>query len=135
MTYLGRKFSFSSDLSTAKKLLQEKMAEALALVDSFPISPLQKCHALNLQLRAHLSFTLGHYTVSQTWIKANLDNAVSQKVRKWLDLPPNATAHFLPLPHKWLGLDLILPSMLAEACQLNTALALRHSRDPKMGQL
>src|SRR6266568_1384119 len=111
------------------------MAESLALVDSFPISPLQKCHALNLQLRAHLSFTLGHYTVSQTWIKANLDNAVSQKVRKWLDLPPNATAHFLPLPHKWLGLDLILPSMLAEVCQLNTALALRHSRDPKMGQL
>ncbi len=57
------------------------------------------------------------------------------KVRKWLDLPPNATAHFIPLPQKWLGLDLVLPSMLAEACQLNSALALRHSRDPRMKTL
>ena len=36
---------------------------------------------------------------------------------------------------KWLGLDLILPSMLAEISQLGTALAIRHSRDPKMASL
>lgn len=96
---------------------------------------MQKCHALNLQLRAHLTFTLSHYTVSKTWIKANLDNVVTGKVRRWLDLPPNATAHFIPLPHKWLGLDLVLPSMLSEVCQLNTTLALHHSSDPRMAVL
>jgi len=38
----------------------------------------------------------------------------------------------MPLPLKWLVLDLVLPSMLYQTCQLSTALALRHSRDPRM---
>src|SRR6266568_4007967 len=80
-------------------------------------------------------YTLSHYRVSQTWIQAHLDTLITNKVRRWLDLPPSATAHFLPLPAKWVGLDLVLPSMLAEVCQLNTALALRHSGDPKMAPL
>jgi len=135
MTYLGRRFPFASDLDIAKKLLLDSTSKALTFVDALPISPSQKCHALNLQLRAHLSFTLSHYRVSQTWIQAHLDTLITNKVRRWLDLPPSATAHFLPLPAKWLGLDLVLPSMLAEVCQLNTALALRHSGDPKMAPL
>ena len=39
-------------------------------------------------------------------------------------------AHFMPLPHKWLGLDIVLPLTLAQVCQLNTALTLRHSMNP-----
>jgi len=65
----------------------------------------------------------------------NLDNLVTERVRRWLSLPPNTTHHFLPLPAKWMGLDLILPSMLAELSQLGTALALHHSKDPKMATL
>ncbi len=135
MTYLGRRFSFSADLDIAKKLLLDSTSKAVTFVDALPISPAQKCHALNLQLRAHLSFTLSHYRVSQTWVQAHLDTIITNKVRRWLDLPPSATAHFLPLPAKWLGLDLVLPSMLSEVCQLTTALALHHSGDPKMAAL
>ena len=60
---------------------------------------------------------------------------VSGAVRKWLELPPNATAHFMPLPPKWLGLDLVMPSMLSEACQLSSTLALRFSKDSRMVSL
>ena len=128
MTFLGRRFSFMADLGRARQLLIDSTSECLSFVNGLPISPLQKCHALNLQMRAHLTFTFSHYSISQTWIKANLDNLVTEQVRRWLDLPPNATSHFIPLPQKWLGLDLILPSMLSEACQLSTALALRQDR-------
>jgi len=41
----------------------------------------------------------------------------------------------MPLPTKCLDLDLILPSMLSEICQLGTALTLRHSKDGKMDKL
>ncbi len=132
MTYLGRRFSFASDAEQAKKIATDCVHEALDLVGKLPISPLLKCHALNLQLRAHLSFPLSHYSLSKTWIVANLDNLITGQVRKWLDLPPSATAHFMPLPAKWLGLDLVLPSMLAQVSRLGTALALQHSQDPKM---
>jgi len=60
---------------------------------------------------------------------------VTGRVRGWLDLPPSATAHFLPLPHKMLGLDLILSSMLSELCQLGTNMTLLHSKDTAMKTL
>jgi len=135
MTYLGRKYSFMSDAEIAKKILTDSIQEALAFVSSLPISQFQRCHALNLQLRSQLSFPFSHYNISQTWIKANLDGLVTNKVRHWLELPPNATAHLMPLPTKCLGLDLIMPSMLAEICQLRNALTLRHSKDVKMDKL
>jgi len=135
MTYLGRRFSFAADLDLAKKILTDSTNEALRFVNDLPISPMQKCHALNLQLRAHLSFPLSHYSVSKTWIKANLDSLVTGQVRRWFDLPPSTTAHFMPLPLKRLGLDLILPSMLSAICQLSTSMALHHSKDTNMRTL
>src|SRR6266496_4023457 len=135
MTYLGRRFSFAADLDLAKSILIESTREALGFVNSLPISPMLKCHALNLQLRAHLSFPLSHYSVSKTWIKANLDSLVTGQVRRWFDLPPSTTAHFMPLPLKRLGLDLILPSMLSAICQLGTTMALHHSKDTNMRTL
>jgi len=66
MTYLGRRYLFMSDSGIAKKILTDSTLEALTFVGSLPISPVQKCHALNLQLRAHLSFPFSHYTISQT---------------------------------------------------------------------
>jgi len=135
MIYLGRRYSFMSESGITKKILTDSTLEALTFVGSLPISPEQKCHTLNLPLGAHMSFPFSHYTISQTWIKANLNGLVTNKVRLWLDLPPNATAHFMPLPPKWLGLDLVLPSMLSKICQLGTALTIHHSKDSKMGGL
>jgi len=135
MTYLGQRYSFRSDAEIAKKILTDSIQEALSFISNLPISPLQRCHALNLQLRSKLSFPFSHCNISQTWIKANLDGLVTNKVRHWLELPPNATAHFMPLPTKYPGLDLILPSMLSEICQLGTALTLRHSKDENMDKL
>ena len=60
---------------------------------------------------------------------------ITGRVRRWLDLPPCATAHFMPLPSKLLGLDLILPSMLFERCQISTSITLSKSKDPSMLKL
>ncbi len=135
MTYLGRRFSFAADLDLARSILVDSTNEALGFVNGLPISPMLKCHALNLQLRAHLSFPLSHYSVSKTWIKAHLDSLVTGQVRRWFDLPPSSTAHYMPLPLKRLGLDLILPSMLSAICQLSTSMALHHSKDANMRTL
>ena len=64
MTYLGRQFSFASDLNLVKDLLVSKTMEALGFVGRLPLSPLLKVHALNLLLRAHLSFPLSHSEAS-----------------------------------------------------------------------
>ena len=50
-------------------------------------------------------------------------------------MPLRSTAHYLPLPKKDLGLDIILPSMLSDLCQTNTSLILIKSNDPKMNKL
>ena len=97
MTYLGRGFSFSSSHDAVKESLLSSLQCALAFSDSLPITPLLKCHALNLQLRAKLSFPLSHYQVSKSWIESTLDPKVTEKVRHWLDLPLSAMAHFFPL--------------------------------------
>jgi len=135
MTFLGRDFSFASDGEMAKQILLQGTQDCIDLASSLPITPSLKCHALNLWLRAKLSFPLSHYSVSITWIKLHLDSLISGKVRSWMDLPPSATAHFISLPEKMLGLDLILPSLLAELCQAGTAMTLAHSSDPNMRKL
>jgi len=63
MTYLGRRFSFSSDLDIDKSLIVTSTTESLSFDDSLPVglSPMQKCHALNLHIQAHLSFPLLHF--------------------------------------------------------------------------
>jgi len=132
MTYLSRQFSFAADTDLAKKILLEALGEVLSLVNKLPIIPLHKCHALNLQVWAKLTFTFCHYYLCPTLTRLVLDSMVTESVRTWLDLPPSATAHFLCLSRKLLGLDLILPSMLAELCQLGTELTLVHSQDAAM---
>ena len=132
MTYVGHKFSFSANAENAKTDLLNNIHEAIDISYKLPITLLLKCHALNLQLRAKLSFILSHYAISCTWIKNNLDTLVTERVRKWLDLPPCSTAHYIPLPTKDLGLDLVLPSLLSEQCLTSSNLTLAKSKDPKM---
>jgi hypothetical protein len=77
ITYLGHQFSFSADAELAKTDLERNTQEALDLCHKLPITPLLKCHALNLQLPAKLSLKLSHYNVSTTWIKNNLNMSVT----------------------------------------------------------
>ena len=135
MTYLGCSFTYASDTENAKSSLVETLTKVLTFVETLPISPLLKCHALNLQIRAHLSFALSHHTLPATWLRTCLDSMVNARVRHWLDLPPGATVRFAPLPHQLLGLDLVLPSLLAELCRFGTDITLAHSRDPAMRTL
>ena len=135
MTYLGHKFSFSSDAEIAKHDLLLNTKLAIDVSHKLLITPLLKCHALNLQLRAKLSFLLSNHSISITWIRVNLDTLVTERVRKWLDLPPCSTAHYIPLPTKHLGLDLILPSLLYEQCQTSSRATLAKSKDEKITSL
>src|SRR5206468_6357736 len=128
-------FSFSSDAETAKADLLINTKLAIVVSHGLLINALLKCHALNLQLRAELSFLLGNHAISITWSKNNLDTLVTERTRKWLDLPPCSTAHYMPLPSKYLGLDLILPSLLFEQCQASSIATLAKSKDEKMKNL
>ena len=135
MTYLGHQFSFSTDAEIAQSILLADTLQAIEHVKHLPITPLLKCHALNLQLRAKLSFSLSHCSLSLTWIKNNLNNIITGKIREWLDQPPCATAHYFSLPLKELGLDLTLPSLLYEQCQATSMAILANSKDAKMNKL
>jgi hypothetical protein len=135
MTYLGCTLSFSSNADLAKEKLLEIINESISLVDKLPISPGRKCHSLNVSLKSKLSFVLQHCDISLTWIRTTLDTLVTGKIRNWLELPPCATAHFMPLPQRSLGLDVTLPSMLLEQCQARCLLTLIKSRDTTANQL
>jgi hypothetical protein len=135
MVYLGCSLSYASDTENAKSGLVETLKKVITFVETIPISSLLKCHALNLQIRAHLSFSMSHHHLPSTWLKTCLDGMVLERVRHWLDLPPGATVRFTPLPHQLLGLDLVLPSQLADLCRFGTDVALVHSKDPRMQTL
>jgi len=60
---------------------------------------------------------------------------VTHNVRFWFDLLHGATIPYLPRSYKQLGLDLILPSMLAELCKLSVNVTLLHSKDFLMSTL
>jgi hypothetical protein len=134
-TYLGHNFAFATELVSAKAGLLATMHEIIKLVDELQITPLLKMHALNLQLKAKLSFALGQYAIGSTWISQHLDTLVSEKVRSWLSLPPCASAHHLPLPASKLGHELVLPSLLYEQSQAGTRLTLAQSKDPNIRTL
>jgi len=128
MTYLGQCFSFFYDGEKAKELLLSSNNDLLQFADSLSITPQLKCHALNFQMRSKLSFTLSHYSPSTTWWKTTLDPLVSEKLRHWFDMPPGDTTHYFLLQYKLLGLNLILPSMLSELCQLGVEITLTQSK-------
>jgi hypothetical protein len=132
MTYLGKEFSFSSDAENAQTKLTLSLHKILEFVQNLPITPVLKCHAVNLQIQSKLSFIMSHNSLGTTWLKNNLDTMVTGKIRSWLDLPPCATAHYIPLPHKRLGLDVILPSMLYEQNQATTQITLYNAADTNM---
>jgi len=92
MTCLGRRFSFSSDLDIARALLVTSKAESLAFVDSLHVSPIQKCHALNLHLRAHLSFPLSHYSFQKPGLRPTW---ITWWLERWED-----GWTYLPVPHR-----------------------------------
>jgi len=98
MNYLGQHFSFSTDAEMAKSNLINNTNEAINFAHMLQILPVQKFNALNLQLRAKLSFLLSHYTVCTTWIKIILDNLVTGQVRRWLDLPRCAGTFYSHTP-------------------------------------
>jgi len=75
---------------------------------------------------------MSHYSPTNTWLKNILDPLVTEKVRHWLDMLPGATAHYFPLPYKLLGLDLVLPFMLLEVCQIGVEIILMQSKNSSM---
>jgi hypothetical protein len=104
-------------------------------VDSFEIVPLLKIKALNLQMRAKLSFDLAQNSLGITWVINHMDNLVNNYIRNLLSLPQCATTAHFPLPFKQLGQDLTLPSMLYEQAQAGVRLSLAQSTDPAIVDL
>ena len=129
-TYLGHQFSFARNVESARVKLLELTRDSITTADNLPITPLLKCSSLNLLLRAKLSFVLRHVNVGHTWLTQSLDTLVTNKVRTWLGMPPCATAHYVPLPKSKLGLEIVLPSLLAEQCRTAASLSLQTSNDP-----
>ena len=132
MVYLGHKFTFNEDNTVAKNEATEKMNALIATVEKLQISPTLKLNALNLLMRAHLSSILRQYTLGVTWIVQHLDNIVTEKTRRWLQMPPCSTLHHLSLPYRQGGFGVTLPSQLYEQAQLSSRLSLFNSNDTNM---
>ena len=73
-----------------------------------------------------------HFTVTdlgKTWISENLDNIVSQYIRRWLELPISATLSSIVLSSTKFGLAFQLPSVKFQQCQTVLRSSLKSSKD------
>ena len=87
-------------------------------INNLPVHPNNK---LLLYHRYVLSKVSWHFTVAdirRTWVTDNLDILVSRYIHSWLDLPVSATVTSLVLTQNQFGLNLQMPSIKCNQCQI-----------------
>ena len=71
-----------------------------------------------------------HFTIAdieKTWIKENLNNLCHNKLRRWLEIPPNSTLDIVLLAKTKFGLNVIDASTKHDQCQVSFRSQLKNS--------
>jgi hypothetical protein len=74
-----------------------------------------------------LSWHLTIADIEKTWIKENLDNLCHNKLRRWLEIPPNGTLDIVFLAKTKVGLNVIDFSTKHAQCQVSFRNQLKNS--------
>ena len=98
--YLGRYFNFDMNNKNHKDLALSNLQTMLQATDSLSIHPKSKLLLYDRHVLSKLSCHLTVVDIGKTWISENLDNIVTQYVRRWLDLPISATISSIIPSHK-----------------------------------
>ena len=116
--YLGRFFNYDMENQEHKDHLTSSLLEMLKVIDSLKIHPRNKILLFNQYILSKLSWDLTVANLSKTWVCENLDQLVTKFVRQWLELPISSTLSGIVLSRKHFGLELLLPSVKFQQCQI-----------------
>ena len=133
--YLGRYFDFQMSNESHKTELISLVDNLMTDIDEKPLHPKNK---LLLYSRYVLSKISWHFTVCdlpKTWVIQNIDNTVSQLIRKWLDIPVSGTLSNVFLPCSKFGLNICPPSVKFTQCQTVLRKALKTSKNADIKHL
>ena len=127
LKYLGRYFNFEMDNSAHKQELLEMVENILKKIDMLPLHPKYKLELYQFYLMSKLSRHLTIADIEKTWIKENLDNLCHNKLRRWLEIPPNGTLDIVLLATTKFGLNVIDVSTKHAQCQVSFRSQLKNS--------
>ena len=86
-----------------------------------------KLELYQFYLMSKLSWHLAIADIEKTWIKENLDNLCHNKLRRWLEIPPNGTLDIVLLAKTMFGLNVIDVSTKHAQCQVSFRSQLKNS--------
>ena len=95
--------------------------------DSFTILPSNKLLLYHRCVLSKFFWPLTVTNLSKNWVVENLDSVTTRFVRKWSELPINATFSGIILPQNKFGLNFQLPSTQFLQCQNVLRSALKSS--------
>ena len=108
----------------------------LNITTDLKIKPQQKLKILRLFIPSQLSFDLGIYNISYTWIVENLDSVITNSIRDWLELPVSTcVVEIASLPASFGGLDIPSLKDTAEKLRLSQRYKLHRSHDEECQSL
>ena len=127
LKYLGRYFNFEMDNSAHKQELLEMVENILKKIDLLPLHPKYKLELYQFYLMSKISWHLTIADIEKTWIKENLDNLCHNRLRRWLEIPPNGTLDIVLLAKAKFGLNVIDVSTKHAQCQVSFRCQLKNS--------
>jgi uncharacterized Zn-finger protein len=133
--YLGKEFSFSMSCDSVKTKLLADVSQYLAKIDLIPIKPLHKIKIVNQFVYSKLRWRFSIYDLTSTWVRRNVENVISNSVRKWLEIPISGNISHLSFPIKDLGLNFKGATDIYEECQLSVRRLLRTSSSEEVRQI
>ena len=134
--YLGKNFSFQMKNQEVKDILLHKIKTLLEKISTLKIPIQLKLKILRLYLPTQINFELRMYNISHTWITNNLDFAIINSVRSWLQYPINTcVAEIMHLPLSKGGLGIPPLASIAQKQGLSVRATLKNNSDSTMRSL
>ncbi|CAB3986396.1 Hypothetical predicted protein [Paramuricea clavata] len=133
--YLGRNFDFNMSNNNHKTELTTLVNKLMTDIDSKPLHPRNKLLVYSRYVLSKLSWHFTTATLSKTWVIENIDPAVNQYIRKWLEIPISGTLSTVFLTRNKFGQSIYTPSEKFIQCQTVLRKALKLSPNQSINEL
>ena len=117
-TYLGRHFHFQMNAEKHKNDLIDVTTKLMENINHLPLHPRNKLQLYQYVVLSKISWHLTVTTISNTWIKNNLDSIVTKFIRQWLEIPISTALCIITQTKSKFGLAVVLPSARHTQCRV-----------------
>ena len=109
--------------------------EYLQKIDLFPMIPFSKIRIIQNYVYSKLRWRFSIYPFSETWIKQNIEPAISKYIQKWLQISISGNITHLKLPESYLEIDFCSASDIYLQCKLSVRRILKTSKNSDIQHL